>query len=115
MFCPNCRLEYQPGIARCPDCNVHLVKTLPEAPDYIEFVTVLETGNPAILAVAKSLLDNAGITYFAKGEAVQNWVGGTFGTGFNVITGPVELQVDRTDLDEAKIILDHIGENASTV
>jgi len=115
MFCPKCRLEYEPGVARCPDCHVHLVKTLPDAPDFIEFVTVLTTGNPAILAVAKSILDNAGIEYFAKGETVQNIVGGAFGVGFNVATGPVELQVDRLQVDEAKTILDHIGESAASV
>lgn len=115
MFCPNCKLEYQPGVKRCSDCAVELVKVLPDsgAPDLVEFVTVFTTGNPAILAVAKSLLDNAGITYFAKGETAQSWVGGTFGTGFNVITGPAELQVDDKDLAEAKEILDHVGEDAS--
>lgn len=115
MFCPKCRLEYEPGIARCADCNVKLVKTLPDDAGYVEFVTVLETGNPAVLAVAKSLLDDAGIEYFAKGETVQNIVGGAFGVGFNVATGPVELQVDSAKLDEAKAVLDHIGEDASSV
>ncbi len=115
MFCPQCRLEYEPGIARCPDCDVQLVTTRPDPPEYVEFVTVLSTGNPAILAVAKSLLDNAGIEYFARGETASSWVGGAFGVGFNVATGPVELQVDRTKLEEAKTILDHIGEGASSV
>jgi hypothetical protein len=115
MFCPRCRLEYEPGVTRCSDCRVALVQNLPDPPEYVEFVTVLTTGNPAILAVAKSLLDNAGIAYFAKGETVQSWVGGTFGTGFNVITGPAELQVDEEDADEAKEILNHIGENATSV
>ncbi len=110
MFCPKCRLEYEPGITRCSDCHTALVATRPDPPEYVEFVTVLTTGNPGILAVAKSLLDDAGIEYFAKGETVQNWVGGTFGTGFNVITGPVELQVDSVVAAEAREILKQVGE-----
>lgn len=112
MFCPKCRIEFEPGVTRCSDCQGALAKTLPDPPEYVEFVTVFATGNPALVAVAKSLLDNAGITYFAKGETAQAWVGGTFGTGFNVITGPTELQVDRKDLDEATLVLDGVGESA---
>jgi hypothetical protein len=29
MFCPNCRVEYRPGFARCSDCGVDLVEVLP--------------------------------------------------------------------------------------
>jgi hypothetical protein len=113
MYCPQCRVEYEPGVTRCSDCHTALVATLPDPPEYVEFVTVLTTGNPAILAVAKSLLAEAGITYFAKGETVQSWVGGTFGTGFNVITGPVDLQVDTEDVEAAREILEQVGERAA--
>jgi hypothetical protein len=69
-------------------------------------VTVLETGDPALLAVAKSLLEDAGIHYFAKGEAVQDlFGGGRFGFGFNPLTGPVQLQVAVSDAEEAKTLL----------
>jgi putative signal transducing protein len=67
-----------------------------------EPVTVLETGDPGLLAVAKSLLESAEIHYFAKGEAVQDLFGiGRFGAGFNAFTGPVQLQVAFSDADEA--------------
>jgi hypothetical protein len=35
-------------------------------------VTVLVSRDPGLLAVAKSLLEAAGIDYFAKGENLQN-------------------------------------------
>jgi len=111
MFCPNCRLEYEKGVTRCSDCDRDLVDELPgiEPPDYVEFVTVLRTGNPAHLAVAKSMLDDAGIEYFAKGEELQDLFGmGRFGTGFNVLTGPVELQVDAEKEAEARALLGEI-------
>jgi len=78
-----------------------------------EPVTVLETGDPGLLAVAKSLLEDAGIPYFAKGEAIQNLFGaGTFGTGFNVVTGPVELQVAECDAAQAHALLIDLASSA---
>jgi hypothetical protein len=74
--------------------------------DESRLITVLTTGNQAIIAVAKSLLDDANITYFAKGEGLQNLFGfGTLGTGFNPIVGPIELQVEEHQAEEAKTIL----------
>lgn len=68
-----------------------------------EPVTVLETSDPALLAVAKSLLEDADIPYFAKGESVQDLFGlGRFGTGFSPIVGPVELQVSPEDAADAR-------------
>jgi hypothetical protein len=69
-------------------------------------VTVLETGDPGLVAVAKSLLESAGIQYFAKGEALQNLFGwGQFGTGFNPIVGVVQLQVAAEDAEDATALL----------
>jgi hypothetical protein len=71
-----------------------------------EPVTVLESGDPAVLAVAKSLLENAGIQYFAKGEGVQDlFAWGRFGTGFNPVVGPIQLQVPAEDAARAKELL----------
>jgi len=30
MFCPNCKAEYRPGFTRCTDCDVDLVRELPQ-------------------------------------------------------------------------------------
>ncbi len=69
----------------------------------VALVTVLETGDPALLAVAKSLLEDAGIDFFAKGEGVQDLFGwGRFGTGFNPLIGAVKLQVAADDAEEAR-------------
>lgn len=69
-------------------------------------VTVLETGDPALLAVAKSLLEAADIHYFAKGEGLQDlFAWGRFATGFNPFVGPVQVQVAAEDADEASALL----------
>lgn len=71
-----------------------------------EPVTVLETGDPALLAVAKSLLEDANIPFFAKGEGIQDLFGaGRLGTGFSPIAGAVELQVSADDAAEASAVL----------
>jgi len=67
-------------------------------------VTVLESGDPGVIAVAKSLLDSAAIHYFAKGESLQNLFG--WGQlGFNPIVGVVQLQVAADDAEDAKALL----------
>ena len=72
-----------------------------------EPVTVLETSDPAVLAVAKSLLEEAEIPFFAKGEGIQDLFGaGRLGTGFSPVAGPVELQVSADDAAEAQRVAD---------
>ena len=69
-------------------------------------VTVLESSDPGLLAVAKSLLEDANIEYFAKGEGVQDlFAVGRFGTGFNPFVGAIQLQVAAEDAEEAKTLL----------
>ena len=71
-----------------------------------EPVTVLESGDPGLMAVAKSLLEQAGIQYFAQGEGVQDlFAWGRFGTGFSPFVGPIRLQVAAEDAEEATAIL----------
>ena len=77
-----------------------------------EPVTVLESSDAALLAVAKSLLEGAGIEFFAKDEGVQDlFAWGRFGTGFNPFVGPVQVQVSAEDAKEARALLsDLIGD-----
>lgn len=69
-------------------------------------VTVYKTGHHGTIAIVKSILDEAGIKYTAKGEGVQDLIGaGVFGVGFNPITGPVEFQVLEENAEYARELL----------
>lgn len=72
MFCPQCGAEYRQGFAMCADCGVPLVHDRPvevhKEVEYVEYEEILRTFNPADVAVIKSILDGADITYFFKGE-----------------------------------------------
>lgn len=97
MYCPECGAEYVEGILGCPDCRVALVPELPPQPqpEYVEYVTVLKTGNPILVAMVKSILSSAGIRHYVKGEVLQDL--------FRV--GTAEIQVDADDEQEAKTLL----------
>jgi hypothetical protein len=108
MFCPKCGDEYLPGFARCADCGVDLVDKLPEKerPEPYEMVTVLETGDQSLVAVAKSILDGAGIPCIARNERLQNLFGwGAIGAGFNAAMGPIRVQVRKEDAETARELL----------
>ena len=52
------------------------------------------------------MLDEAEIKYLIKNEGVQDLLGlGVFGTGFNPLTGPIQIQVLPEDEVTAKEIL----------
>lgn len=97
MFCPVCEAEYLEGVHGCPDCRVPLVPELPPQPQvtFVEYVSVLKTGNPIVLAMAKSILASAGIRHFVKGEVLQEL--------FRV--GMADIQVGRDDEPEARNLL----------
>ena len=119
MFCPQCRAEYREGFTECPDCGALLVTELPPEPEpeeeeSLELTTVLVTGNPVVIALAKSLLDDAEIRYSVKGEGLQEVYGaGRIGSGYNVIFGPVQIQVLRDDEAVAREVLQGLEENGS--
>ncbi|HAY35265.1 MAG TPA: DUF2007 domain-containing protein [Ignavibacteria bacterium] len=84
-------------------------KAQQEKENHERLVTVYETGNEAVVAVIKSVLDEAGIRYLAKGEGVQDLFGvGVLGTGFNPITGPVQFRVMPEDEEYARALLKDI-------
>ena len=118
MFCPQCRSEYREGFSRCAACDVALVAVLPpEAgdPSHRDLVTVFETGDPGLLAMAHSILDEAEIPYLTQGEGVQDLFGlGRLGTGFSILTGPVHIQVERAAEPEARALLTGLEEHASS-
>jgi hypothetical protein len=108
VFCPKCGDEYQPGFVRCEDCDTDLIEGLPvvDEPSPLEMVTVLETGDQSLIAVAKSVLDGAGIPCIARNERLQNLFGwGAIGTGYSVAMGPIRLQVLKEDAETARELL----------
>ena len=71
-----------------------------------QLVTILATGDRTLLAIAKGILDDAGIRYLAQGEQVQDLFGaGTAFTGYNPIVGPIELKVLSSDVEHATDLL----------
>jgi hypothetical protein len=111
MFCPSCGSEYRQGFSRCEDCEVDLVETPldPAAahPDPGDVETVFATADPVELLTAKALLDEAGIPYLTRGEGIQDLFGlGRLGTGFSILTGPIEIQVGSRRFQEAVDLLD---------
>ena len=70
------------------------------------FVRAMDLPDPAALAVARSLLEEAGVDFFIKNEETQGLFGsGQLGTGYNVITGPPALMVDSSRVDEVRELL----------
>ena len=72
MYCPECRMEYREGSTECSDCRVPLLPgsapaeadaKAPFNPD-MDLVVVLETNEPFEVALAKGMLEEAGIPYF---------------------------------------------------
>jgi len=120
MFCPQCRAEFRAGFTRCDDCEVALVATLSPLPavgnpSERDLVTVLETGDPGLLAMAHSILDEAEIPYLTQGEGLQDLFGfGRLGTGFSILAGPVHLRVERDCEREVRALLADLEEHASS-
>jgi hypothetical protein len=88
-------------------------------PDYrsappADLITVLATGDSGLIAIAKSLLQSAGIAFLVRGEAGQDLfgVGRMFGS-YNFITGPIEMQVRAEDAEDARLVLEDLLENQS--
>ena len=74
MYCPQCQVEYREGFTECSDCQVPLLAgTPPPEPSdgfdpALDLVMVLETNDGIQLAMAKGLLEDAGIPFFVLGQ-----------------------------------------------
>ncbi|MGO9255962.1 MAG: DUF2007 domain-containing protein [Bryobacteraceae bacterium] len=74
MYCPQCQVEYREGFTECSDCHVPLLAGTPppEPPDpfdpKIGLVEVLETQDSMQFAMAKGLLEDAGIPFLLLGQ-----------------------------------------------
>jgi hypothetical protein len=77
--------------------------------DNFGIVTVYETGNVAVIAVVKSILDDGNIPYFVKGENLQNLsTAGSIGFGYNLALGPIQVQVAKKNKSIAMKLLKHV-------
>ena len=113
MICPNCGADFLEDEEVCPECGrVEPKSETTEKPDpNLVLVPVFATGDPADLLVAKSLLKDAGIEFFAKDEGVQDVFGaGRIGSGFNTMAGQVEIQVRADDEEAAREMLRRLDE-----
>jgi len=110
--CPECNVEYMDTAIRCSDCDVELTigpAIQEEHPDP-KIETVYATGDSALVALVKSLLEDAGIEYFTKGYEIQDLIGiGTIG-GLNYVIGPVEFVVAAEDAPTARELLAHLDD-----
>lgn len=74
MYCPKCLVEYRGGFRECSDCQVPLLPGAPPPEPASEFdpdldlVIVLETNDSIQLAMAKGMLQDAGIPFFVLGQ-----------------------------------------------
>ena len=104
MICPKCKAEYVRGITVCADCNVPLVERLPEQ-DTAEkqgdgFREIPTTFNAAEIAMVKSLLADAGIDYYLRGEPFAV---------LRPFADPARLYVREDQYEEAQDILKDLG------
>ncbi len=120
MFCPKCAGEYREGFYECSDCGVALVEESPAGshleasgeatPVNGDLVTVFVIEDAAIVPVVKSVLEDASIQYFMKGEGLQDLFGwGRCGTGYNLVVGPIEIQVEEEREAQARALLSQLG------
>jgi len=109
MFCPRCRAEYREGFHICSDCNIELVESLPPlsetAYEFVDFIEILATYNPADVVFLKSLLESEGIQYFFKGEHFM----------YTRLAEPVRLMVRQDQMDEAMELIKNVKLSVSSV
>jgi hypothetical protein len=78
MYCPQCRVEYRQGFTQCADCGVPLAVGAPPPPEKApvpvspeelsmdDLVPVLGSSEPVQMALAKGLLEDAGIPFAVR-------------------------------------------------
>lgn len=102
MFCPKCGTEYRVGFYVCSDCKSDLVDEPPELPaeekpEFIEYVEIMGTYNPADVALIKGILDAENITYYFNAEHFMY---------VEPLAEQVRLMVRKDEVEKAKEILE---------
>ena len=102
MFCPECMVQYRPGISRCRDCDVELVDgppavssgtaEVPDGPAYSDYVGVATVNGPIEETQICSFLQGNGIPTRVRGEALRKTHGITVdGIGAAEIEVPAQF------------------------
>jgi hypothetical protein len=72
-----------------------------------ELITIHKPENETEFSILSSLLENAHIRFYVKNSKVQDLFGwGRFGTGYNLVTGPMILQVEKQYFSQAREIVE---------
>ena len=78
-------------------------------------VTVIQTNDASLLAIAESMLTGEGIPYIAKGGGLQNLiVPDGLGVSSNTAVGVVQLQVAPDDVEDARAVLQDLLRDLKT-
>jgi hypothetical protein len=106
MYCPQCSAEYIDDVTECSDCHVPLVpgrRPQHSLDPALELVGVFESGDRMQLAMAKGLLEDAGIPIFVQGQLT------TLIQGLDGLLGKwIRLQVPRDRESEARDVLEQL-------
>jgi hypothetical protein len=109
MYCPQCGAEYREGFTRCADCGVPLVAVLPTEPPASDtrLVTVFESTDAAIFAMAKGALEDAAIPFWQDDSEMAA----------RLVTAPIlfplcRLMVPDDREAEARAVLDMLASEA---
>ncbi|MGB7604527.1 MAG: DUF2007 domain-containing protein [Lutisporaceae bacterium] len=104
MNCPKCNELVDKEDSKCSNCGTELKLK--------SFIKVLETGDMPLVTVIKSVLTDADVKFFVKGEGLQNIIGiGSFGMGYNSAIGPMEIYVQEEDAEAVKMLIEELEQN----
>ena len=71
-------------------------------------VTVFQTSDVVLIALAKAALEAEQIAYVSQGKGLQDWL---FPGVQNAVTGPVRFQVASEDAERAREALAGVGDS----
>ncbi len=71
-------------------------------------VTVFQTSDVVLIALAKAALEAEQIPYVSQGRGLQDWL---FPGVQNAVTGPVRFQVAVLDAERARQALEDMGDS----
>jgi hypothetical protein len=76
MYCRQCGVEYREGFTECSDCHLPLEAGSPPDPNAqadpsLDLVVVLETDNAVQAAMAKGILEDAGVPFYVLGQITR--------------------------------------------